>query len=105
MLSCSPRTKLISVETPARPAGQESVRALAAVPIDTVRVGFVGLGMRGSRAVHRFTSVPDSKITALCDIENDRVQKCAEYLENKGLHFKEVVDTILKHHTVLASLL
>ena len=41
--------------------------------------------MRGSSAVHRFTSVPDSKITALCDIENDRVQKCAEYLENKGL--------------------
>jgi predicted dehydrogenase len=85
MLSCSPRTKLISVETPARPAGQESVLGLAADPIDTVRVGFVGLGMRGSSAVHRFTSVPDSKITALCDIENDRVQKCAEYLENKGL--------------------
>ena len=85
MLSCSPRTKLISVETPARPAGQESVLGLAADPIDTVRVGFVGLGMRGSSAVHRFTSVPHSKITALCDIENDRVQKCAEYLENKGL--------------------
>ena len=85
MLSCSPRTKLISVETPARPAGQESVLGLAADPIDTVRVGFVGLGMRGSSAVHRFTSVPDSKITALCDIKNDRVQKCAEYLENKGL--------------------
>lgn len=85
MLSCSPRTKLISVETPARPAGQESVLGLAADPIDTVRVGFVGLGMRGSSAVHRFTRVPDSKITALCDIENDRVQKCAEYLENKGL--------------------
>lgn len=85
MLSCSPRTKLISVETPARPAGQESVLGLAADPIDTVRVGFVGLGMRGSSAVHRFTRVPDSKITALCDIENDRVQKCAEYLENNGL--------------------
>lgn len=85
MLSCSPRTKLISVETPARPAGQESVLGLAADPIDTVRVGFVGLGMRGSSAVHRFTRVSDSKITALCDIENGRVQKCAEYLENEGL--------------------
>ena len=36
----------IKVETPARPAGQEDVIQLVAPKIDTVRVGFIGLGMR-----------------------------------------------------------
>lgn len=85
IVSCSPRTKVISVDTPKRPAGQESVLGLKADPIDTVRVGFIGLGMRGSSAVHRYTRVPDSKIAALCDIEYDRVEKSAQYLESKGL--------------------
>ena len=85
IVSCSPRTNVISVDTPKRPAGQESVLGLKADPIDTVRVGFIGLGMRGSSAVHRYTRVPDSKIAAICDIEYDRVEKAAQYLENKGL--------------------
>ena len=90
IVSCSPRTNVISVDTPKRPAGQESVLGLTAEPIDTVRVGFIGLGMRGSSAVHRFTKVPDSKISALCDIESDRVAKCADYLANSGLPAAEL---------------
>ena len=41
----------IKVETPARPAGQEDVIQLVTPKIDTVRVGFIGLGMRGPSAV------------------------------------------------------
>ena len=43
----------IVVETPERPAGQTSVIGLTAPKIEAVRVGFVGLGMRGPSAVER----------------------------------------------------
>lgn len=44
----------IVLDQPARPAGQEDVIALTAPKMDTVRVGFIGLGMRGPGAVKRF---------------------------------------------------
>ena len=55
----------IKVETPARPAGQEDVIQLVTPKIDTVRVGFIGLGMRGPGAVARWTHIPGTKIVAL----------------------------------------
>lgn len=73
--SCSQKVGYIKVETPKRPAGQESVIGLTADPIETIRVGFVGLGMRGGSAIERFMYVPHSKVTALCDVEPDRVEK------------------------------
>ena len=45
----------IVVDSPERPAGQQSVIGLTAPKMDVVRVGFVGLGMRGPGAVERFT--------------------------------------------------
>lgn len=37
----------IKVETPARPANQQDVIQLVTPKLETVRVGFIGLGMRG----------------------------------------------------------
>lgn len=74
----------IRVETPKRPAGQEDVIGLTVPAMDTVRVGFVGIGMRGSGAVARYTYVPGVKITALCDVEADRVAAAQKTLENRG---------------------
>lgn len=48
----------IVVHTPERPAGQKSVLGLTVPKMDVVRVGFVGLGMRGPGAVERFTHIP-----------------------------------------------
>ena len=76
---------VISVDVPERPAGQESVLGLRTEPLDTVRVGIVGLGMRGVSAVDRLTYVPDSRVTALCDIEMPRVERSARILENRGV--------------------
>ena len=42
---------VIVFDTPAREPGQESVLGLRTAPMETVRVGFVGLGMRGPGAV------------------------------------------------------
>ena len=87
----SPSTKwhwdkgTIVVETPERPAGQEHVLNLAVAPIKTVRVAFVGLGMRGPWAVMRFAHIPGVEIVALCDYEYGRAEHCQKFLRDKGL--------------------
>ena len=75
----------IVIDTPERPAGQEHVLGLTAAPIKTVRVGFVGLGMRGPWAVMRFCHIPGVEIVALCDYEAERAEKQQEYLRKAGL--------------------
>ena len=83
--SCTDNTGIIEVEVPVRPAGQEHVLGLTTEPLDTVRVGFVGLGMRGPGAVYRFTHIPGVKIVALCDVEADRVAAAQNILTDAGL--------------------
>ena len=63
----------LEVAVPERPAGQTDVINLVTEKLDTVRVGFIGLGMRGPGAVERFTHIPGTKIVALCDILPERV--------------------------------
>ena len=89
--SLSPNTKwhwdkgTIVVETPERPAGQQNVLGLRAPKLQTVRVGFVGLGMRGPWAVMRFCHIPGVEIVALCDYEEERAEKSQEFLRKQGL--------------------
>ena len=51
----------IKVETPARPANQQDVIQLVTPKLETVRVGFIGLGMRGPGAVERWTHIPGTQ--------------------------------------------
>lgn len=76
---------VIRTDVPERPAGQTDMVAYAAPALDTVRVGFIGLGMRGPGAVERFTHIPGTKIVALCDVEPDRVASAQKILEKAGL--------------------
>jgi glycosyl hydrolase family 109 protein 4 len=75
----------IVVETPERPAGQTDVIGLTAPKMEVVRVGFVGLGMRGSGAVKRFTHIPGVEIVALCDYEQESAEKCQKYLKRASM--------------------
>lgn len=75
----------IVVETPQRPSGQQSVIGLAAPKMEVVRVGFVGLGMRGPGAVERFTYIPGVQVVALCDYEKERAEKCQELLKKASM--------------------
>ena len=56
-------------------AGQQDMLQFAADPMDTVKVGFIGLGMRGPGAVSRFTHIDGTRTVALCDLEQDRVKR------------------------------
>ena len=75
----------IVVDTPERPEGQEHVLGLAVEPIETVRVAFVGLGMRGPWAVMRFCHIPGVEIVALCDYEYERAEYCQNFLRGAAL--------------------
>ncbi|MDR0511397.1 MAG: Gfo/Idh/MocA family oxidoreductase [Rikenellaceae bacterium] len=90
------RQEIISTPTPERAAGQGDVLQLACEPIPVVRIGFVGLGMRGKSAVRRMMSIDSVEIKAVCDLEQhnlDEVQdilvggnlpKAAEYTGENG---------------------
>ena len=89
--SLSPSTKWhwnkgrIMIESPERPAGQKDVLGLALPKMNTVRVGFVGLGMRGPSAVEDFCLIPGVEIVALCDYVEARAAKQNETLRKHGL--------------------
>ncbi|GCB34201.1 Gfo/Idh/MocA family protein [Bacteroides faecalis] len=77
--------KPLQVETPDRPSGQEDVIQLVTPKLETVRVGFIGLGMRGPGAVERFAYIPGTKVVALCDIRPECVEKSQNILKKAGL--------------------
>lgn len=76
---------VIEFKEPKPAEGQEDMLGFAAEPLDTVRVGFVGLGMRGPGAVNRFVNIEGTRIVALCDLEQERVDKAQGLLAGHGL--------------------
>ena len=89
--SLSPTTKWhwnkgkIVIETPQRPEGQKDVLGLALPKEKVVRIGLVGLGMRGPGAVENFSLIPGVQVVALCDYEEKRAVKQNERLRKNGL--------------------
>lgn len=89
--SLSPSTKwhwdkgTIVIDTPERPAGQETALGLTVPKMKAVRVAFVGLGMRGPGAVERFSHIPGVEVVALCDYEPARAERCQQILRKAGL--------------------
>ncbi len=69
---------------PPREEGQTDVIELKCDPIETVRVAFIGLGMRGSGAIHRFVNLEGVNIVALCDVVPENVKKAQEKLKESG---------------------
>jgi len=76
---------MIKTSVPARAASQTDVLGLTADPIPTVRVAFIGLGMRGPSAVSRITHIDGVEIVALCDVKQENTKKVNEMLEKLGL--------------------
>lgn len=92
MLACSfssvraRKVQPIRTVVPARPAGQKDALLLTVPKMQTVRVAFVGLGMRGPDAVDRWCHIPGTDVVALCDVEGSRVEGAQQILERNGRH-------------------
>ena len=79
------KSYLIETAIPKRPADQKDVLGLRLAPMPVVRVGFIGLGMRGPGAVERFTHLDGVEIKAICDLHPERVEKSQAILKKAGL--------------------
>ncbi len=62
-----------------------NMSGFGASPLGKVRIGFIGLGMRGPGAVERMAHIEGVEITALCDKYSDRVEKMQALLTKFGM--------------------
>jgi predicted dehydrogenase len=76
--------QMIKTVTPKRAKGQTDVLRLATAPLPTVRIAYIGLGMRGSDAVERMTHIKGVEIVAVCDMLQDRTKAANEGLAKRG---------------------
>ena len=74
---------LLKGNTPS--SGAFNMSGYAAPKMDKVRIGIIGLGMRGPGAVERMSFIEGVEIKALCDQYPDRVAKAQQILTKKGL--------------------
>ncbi len=74
----------IKTKIPPRPKGATDMVNFRTAPMDSVRVGFIGLGMRGPGAVYRWANIDRTSIKALCDKHPERLAKSQKYLQDAG---------------------
>jgi len=75
------KSNIFEFPVPKRDKGQTDVLQLRCAPIDTVRVAFIGLGMRGYEAVRRFMYLEGVKVVALCDVVPSKIDSCQKILK------------------------
>ena len=56
----------------------------AAPPIETIRIGFVGVGLQGGSHVQNYLKLDGVEIVALCDIDEPRVREVAGWVVADG---------------------
>lgn len=84
--ACAPATSTASSALPpvSRNPGPAPERFLAAPPMDTVRIGFVGVGGQGTAHVHNLLRVEGCVIKAVDDIVPEKVTKIQDLVEQAG---------------------
>lgn len=70
----------------AAPRQRFNMSGYAAPRLETVRIGFVGVGNRGYGAVERMTRIEGVRINALCDLRPERVELAKKLVEASGHH-------------------
>ncbi len=56
----------------------------AAPPLETVRIGFVGVGNRGSAAVERMSYIEGVSIQAIADVRSDKAEAAKQRIKSTG---------------------
>src|SRR6266511_1377384 len=85
--ACAPATSAASSSSPSQllpRAGPAPERFLAASPMETVRIGFVGVGGQGTAHVHNLLRVEGCVITAVDDIVPEKVTTIQDLVEQAG---------------------
>ena len=75
---------IIRFPVPPAPENRRSMLGFACDPIPHVRVGLIGLGMRGPGAVDRFLELEDASIVAICDLYPAPVEEARKRLVEGG---------------------
>jgi len=57
---------------------------LAAPPMETVRIGYVGIGGQGSSHVRNLLKIPGCRITAVCDVRPERTDWATKAITAEG---------------------
>jgi predicted dehydrogenase len=83
--SCSSAAPAASLDQIRRQAAKThrqgfNMCGFAAPKMETVRIGFIGLGMRGPGAVNRMSKIEGVEIKALCDLRPEKVAAVAQKL-------------------------
>jgi Oxidoreductase family, NAD-binding Rossmann fold len=68
----------------AQAAAQPSAAPFAAPPIETVRIGYVGVGGQGFSHVRNLLRIPGCRITAVCDIRPERTELATKAITRAG---------------------
>lgn len=87
-------------KTEARPEGQEDVIELRCAPIDTVRLAIIGVGMRGTEAVRRYSFIKGAKVVALCDLVPKNTISASKILTEKGLPTPDLYNAAEDYKTI-----
>ena len=68
---------------PKRPEGQKDVLEFKVAPMDKVRIAFIGIGMRGIKAVERLSYIEGVEIKAFCDLNIKNINKAQKIIKEK----------------------
>jgi len=64
--------------------GGTSMANFRVAPMKRIRVGFIGVGERGTAAVHRVSALPGIEVAALCDLRPQQTEAAKKWLvENR----------------------
>lgn len=85
LISTAEAHDLLEQKLDSPPALGKTVMGLKKAPINQVKVGFIGVGNRGSFHTSLIQALsPKAKITAVCDIRPAQAQKVADKLKQNG---------------------
>ena len=73
-----------SSTTTIRPEGQRSMLKFSCAPMERVRIGFIGVGARGQRAVERMMNIEGAEVVALCDFIDENITASCEIVNRYG---------------------
>lgn len=101
LVSCGPTAGIVT--SPKLGSSRFNMSGYAAPKLETVKIGFIGLGMRGPGAVKRMSYIEGVEIKALCDLRTKQAEGAKKIVEgtphNPKIYsgtenaWKEMIDT------------